>query len=76
MMAAGFQLLLIASLALNMGGEATTHLALLWIVIILSLKKAHAKLHGGMSTSESDLGPGLMLMQELLPSGAGMSSIT
>lgn len=28
-MAVGFELLLLASLALNMGGEATSHLALL-----------------------------------------------
>lgn len=77
MMAVGSELLPLASLALAMGGEATGHQALLWMVITSPLKKAHAKLHGGMSTSENmTRASGLTCKQELLLSGAGMSFIT
>lgn len=77
MMAVGCELLLLASLTLTMGGEATSHQALLWMVITFPLKKAHAKLHGGMSTSENmTQASGLTHTQELLLSGAGMSFIT
>lgn len=76
-MAVGSELLPLASLALTMGGEATRHQALLWMVITFPLKKARAKLHGGMSTSENmTRASGLTHMQELLLSGAGMSFIT
>lgn len=77
MMAVGSKLLPLASLALNMGGEATSHQDLLGMVISFPLKKAHAKLHGGMRTSENmTRAPSLRLIQELLLSGAGMSFIT